>query len=150
MSAPLLDFLALGPLVQAKLRETLPPQVFVLDSKDLASITEQQQPAPAVHVLFGGFMPRAGNAAWEELEQRWITVIVVRNVASLPGAASSELDAGPLMMATINALRPWAVPLDGFGTLHLDTPMKPAFKSGFGYYPIAWKVIHRVPVRPKR
>lgn len=144
------DFLAAGPLIAAQLRASLPPQVFLLESKELAAITEQQQPVPAVHVLFRGFSPKSANAAWEEVELRWATVVVVRNVASLPSPASSELDAGPLMSRVIAALRPWVPDIDGAGPLHLDTPLGPAFKAGFGYYPIGWKFTARIPARPKR
>ena len=144
------DFLALGPLIKARLREQLPPAVFVLDAQDLAGVIESQQPSQAVHVLYGGYTPRQANAAWEDVEQTWHTIIAVRNVAGLPGVAPGNLDAGPLMMLTVAALRPWVPPLDGAGTLHLAPPLRPAFKAGFSYYPLAWKTTLRVPARPAR
>lgn len=142
------DFLALGPIIKARLRELLPAQAFVFDAPDLASVTEAQQSAPAVHVLYRGFSIQRPNPAWEEVEQQWDTIIVVRNVAGLPGA-SSEIDAGPLMARTVAALRPWVPAPDCSGPLHLSNPLRPAFKAGFGYYPIGWRVTLRVPTRPR-
>lgn len=143
------DFLALGQIIKARLREQLPSPAFVLDARDLAGVIESQQPAPAVHVLFRGFSVRSANPAWEEVEQQWDTIIVVHNVAGLPGASSSDLDAGPLMARTIAALRPWVPAPDSSGPLHLSNPLRPAFKAGFGYYPIGWRVVLRLPARPR-
>lgn len=144
------DFLALGPLIKSRLRELLPPEVFILDAQDLAGVMESQQPASAVHVLYGGHAPKTANAAWEDVEQIWHTVIVVRNVAGLPGVAPGNQDAGPLIMQVIKALRPWVPGIDAAGSLHLANPLRTAFKAGFGYYPLAWKTTLRVPVRPAR
>ena len=106
--------------------------------------------ASAVHVLYGGHATKTANAAWEDVEQIWHTVIVVRNVAGLPGVAPGNQDAGPLMMQVIKALRPWVPGIDAAGSLHLANPLRTAFKAGFGYYPLAWKTTLRVPVRPAR
>jgi hypothetical protein len=147
---PLIDFLAAGPLIKERLRAMLPPQVFVMDSIDLGGITEAQQPAPAVHVLFRGFSVVGDNAAWGSVMQRWATVVVVHNVASLPSPEGQALQAGPLMMSIINALRPWAPGIEHLEALKLDAPIPPAFKAGFAYYPIGWSVGMKVPVaRPR-
>lgn len=147
---PLTDFLAAGALIKERLRAALPPKVFVMDSVDLKGITEAQQPAPAVHVLFRGFSVVGDNAAWGAFLQRWATVVVVHNVASLPSPESKELEAGPLMMSVINSLRPWAPGVEHLEALKLDTPIPPAFKAGFAYYPIGWSVGVKAPVaRPR-
>jgi len=139
------DFLALEPLLVARLREALPAPVHVLAARDLAGLTEGTQPTPAVHVLYRSYRPgRATAAMWEELEQYWLTVIAVRNASTLGTAEALRADAGPLMGAVIAALGAWVPALPGCKSLHLDAAPEAGFRAGFGYFPIGWRVGMRV------
>lgn len=143
-AAPI-DFLALEPLIVARLRAALPAHVHVLAARDLAGLTEGTQPTPAVHVLYRGYRPgRATAAMWEELDQIWLTVVAVRNASTLGTAEALRADAGPLMGAVIGALGAWVPELPGCKSLHLDAAPEAGFRAGFGYFPIGWRVGMRV------
>lgn len=141
------DFLAAGPLLAERIKGAVPPGVFVLSTKDLAGVKESSQQAPAVHVIYVNYAPSAGkNGAWHGVQQQWMTVVVVRNVASMTQAVPSATEAGPLMSAVINALNTW-VPagLDGFQGIELKPAPGAGFtRAGFAYFPIAWGLDLRI------
>lgn len=144
------NFLDLLPLVVTRLRESLPKQVYVLSTDDLASITESKQPSPAVHVIYEGYSPEKNGPGWEEVQLKLQTVVVVRNVAVLCNPALPAAAGGALMSLVVRSLRPWVPPLEGYSALHLAPPLKAAFRTGFAYLPIGWRVTARMRTTPQR
>lgn len=144
------NFLALLPLVVARLQESLPKRVYVLSTDDLASITDSKQPAPAVHVVYEGYSPEKNGPGWEEVQIKLQTVVVVRNVAVLSNPALPAAAGGALMSLVVRSLRPWVPPLEGYGSLHLAPPFKAGFSTGFAYLPIGWRVTARMRTAPQR
>lgn len=142
------DFLAFGGVMVERLRAMLPDTVFVLSAKDLSGVKETAQQAPAVHVIYRDFEPAKGvNGAWSGVEQRWLTVVVVRNVVSMATADAPLADAGPLLAKVITAFTPW-VPADAapdFQGIHLKaSPPVGYTRAGFAYFPIVWGVDLRI------
>lgn len=149
MTAP--DFLALEAPLIARLREHLPGSVHVLGRHDLGAITEGAQPTPAVHVLYRGYRPRQSDTAMiEEFDLLWLTVVAVRNAATLDSGAAARADAGPLMSAVIEVLGPWVPPLPGYQSMHLADAPDVGYQAGFGYFPLGWRVAVRQRVAPNK
>lgn len=130
------NFLALEPLIIARLREQLEPTVYVMSAADLDAIVESTQPAPAVHVLYLSGRPTESQDGFVTFEQTWLTVIVVRNLTDTTTGEAARQDAGPLAMQVIDALhRRKLVPA---------RPLLPAkapnagFSAGHFYLPLAW------------
>ncbi|MCK9988677.1 MAG: hypothetical protein AzoDbin1_05149 [Azoarcus sp.] len=143
------DFLALEPLLVARLRAALPPEVSVLTATDLATVAEGTQPVPAVHVLYRGYVPaRPGEAAatWESLDQYWLTVVAVSNASNVIAGDAARAAAGPLMGAVIAALGGYVPDLPGFKSLRLTDAPEAGYRSGFGYFPLGWRVATKVRV----
>lgn len=150
MSAPdfSANFLALEPILVARLREFLPSTVHVLAAKDLVGISEAVQPTPAVHVLYRGYRRGEPKPALRvELAQIWWTVIAVRNVRDVGAGTDVRAEAGPLITATIAALDRYQ-PGAGFESLHLDNAPDAGYRAGHGYFPLGWRVDLKVRTRP--
>lgn len=130
------NFLALEPLIIARLREVLPPHVYVLSAADLDAVAESTQPTPAVHLLYLGCRPAESRDGFLTFEQTWLTVIVVRNLTDTTSGAAARQDAGPLAMQVVDALHrrkfPPARPL-----LPVKAP-NAGFSAGHFYLPLAW------------
>jgi len=99
------NFLALEPLIVARLKSALPADVHVLSAADLAGIAESAQPTPAVHVLYRGYRVRDADVpAFAAIEQTWLTVIAARNLTDLASGSDARQAAGPLAADVIDAL----------------------------------------------
>lgn len=134
------DFLALENLILTRLSSTEAGiSASILTSADLAGVAEGAQPTPAVHVLYDGYTPQfeAGSGALQQIEQRWLTVVAVRNVRRIRTGASAREAAGPLIMAVLLALTGWRAS-DDFTALRLAAAPDPVISQGYGYFPLAW------------
>jgi len=152
MTSEAADFLALEPLLVARLRAALPASVAVLTAADLGAVAEGTQPTPAVHVLYRGYAPaRAGETAamWEALDQYWLTVVAVRNASSVVTGDAARADAGPLMAAVIAALGGYVPDLYGFKSLRLAEAPEAGYRAGFGYFPLGWRVATKVRINAR-
>lgn len=138
------NVLAAEPLILARLRAVLPPEVHVLAAADVAAVSAEQQPTPAVHVLYSGYEATdAQTGAAVTIEQTWLTVVVARNVADVEAGFHARQQAGPLAAQVVSALhrhrllRADGTPL-GARPLRLATAPSPGFSDGRFYLPLAW------------
>jgi len=140
------NLLGAEPLIVARITETMmsgEDAVLrqVLTRPDLAAITESMQNAPAVSVVFDGFVVQGGAPAELEhaaqLAQRWLTVITVKNIADSKGAAARNQDAGPILRRLWNALHGHTLG-PGFTPLIPVSPPRAYYSAGFAYFPLAW------------
>lgn len=144
-----LDFLALEPLLVARLREQMPAHVHVLARRELSEIVEPSQPTPAVHVLYRGYRPsRARTGMYEELDLLWLTVVSVLNATDVTAGAGARADAGALLGAVVQSLGPWVPPLAGYESMALDDAPMAGYRAGHAYFPLGWRVPVRMRVAP--
>ena len=138
------DFLAPEPYIVARLKEALAhlrPQVHVLTAAELARVSEDVQPVPAVHVVWSGcqVLESREDGAAARLDHTWLIVAAVRNVSQLKSNAAARLEAGPLLARAGAALM-------GFRPPNVNGPMRLASApgaggaNGFFYLPLAFKV----------
>lgn len=138
------NFLAVEPLLIARLRAVLPQEVYVLAAADLAQVAAGHQPTPAVHVLYGGYrVADSRTGAMAVIEQRWITVVVARNLRDIEGGHDARQDAGPLAAQVMDALyrhrlRDESGAPIGTSPLRLDEAPAPGFDDGHFYLPLGW------------
>lgn len=138
------NFLIAEPLIMARLRAVLPPEVHVLSAAELAQVAQAHQPTPAVHVLYAGY--RADDSrtgAFVGVDQSWYTVIVTRNVADIEQGYHARQAAGPLAAQVMDALyrhrlRDEAGNPIGMSPLRLDAAPQPGFDDGHFYLPLGW------------
>lgn len=126
--------------IAAKLRAGL-PDVQVMTAADLASVTEDRQPTPALHVVYQNYrvleIRADGRAA--SIEQSWLVVAVAKDVRDMRSGSASRLAAGELAEQALPHLMGWHPP-EAVGPLLLSTPPKPAYSNGITYLPLAFTV----------
>ncbi len=138
------NFLAAEPLIVARLRAVLPPEVHVLAAADLAQVAGSQQPTPAVHVLYAGYrVDDSRTGAFAGVEQQWLTVVVTRNVADIEAGYHARQAAGPLAAQVMDALyrhrlRDGQGDPIGLSPLRLDGAPQAGFDDGHFYLPLGW------------
>lgn len=134
------NFLALEPLIIARLAERLDRKIHILSAADLGQIHGNQQPTPSVAVLYGGYnvspQPTSGQRGAVGTRQTWMSVVCTRNVTSISGA-EARLSVGAIAAAVIDALQGWRAG-DGFGPLALTNGASAEFVNGLFYLPLAW------------
>jgi hypothetical protein len=130
------NILALEPLIIGALRAALPDHVYVLAAADLADVQEDQQPTPAVHVLYGGAPVKSASRAVVQIDQRWWTVIADRNLSDPDAVAAARASAGELAVSVITALLGHDFP--NAGELVLSEMPKPIYRAGHIYLPLGW------------
>lgn len=143
MSTPCI--LGLEPLMVARLvAEVTLPGVRVLSIADVAEAKEASLPKPSVRVVYYGYqvLPEKDGAprppGWALIEETWLAVPAVRNVATLREGAPSRAEAVPLVDATLEALDGWN-PGEGYSPLKCITPpLRPATIDGCTYVPLAF------------
>ena len=139
------NFLAAEPLLIARLEAVLPAEVHVLSAADLAHVAGDQQPTPAVHVLYQGYqVADTRTSAAAAVDQQWLTVVVTRNVADIEQGFHARQAAGPLAAQVMDALYRHRLKKDGksFGVspLRLASAPAPGFLNGHYYLPLGWTV----------
>lgn len=134
--------LAAEPLIVARLEAKLAalnpvPRVFT--APDLAGVAEEQQTAPAVHVVYGGhsIAQEQAEGAIVELQQTWHTVVVVRNLRGIRSGEEARADAGEIMGAVFRALSGWR-PGAEYRRLRPTNAPRAGYSKGYGYFPLSW------------
>lgn len=139
-------FLGLEPLILARLREHMPADVAVLSAADVSVSLEASLPKPSVRLLYGGHsIKNEGRRppGWAAIEQTWIVVAAMRNVADIRGGAPSRADVSPLVDTAFLALDGWST--HGYGTLTSVTPpVQSANIDGVAYIPLAFSASFRL------
>ncbi|MGI0446383.1 phage tail terminator protein [Pseudomonas aeruginosa] len=114
MSDPF-DYLFLEPLLIERIRSEVPGLAIVSGVSDLAALSEQDQPAPSVYVVYlgdeigTGADHQGGRRAIQAIGQQWAVVLVVHYADSSnsgEGARRGGQDLGRL----VKALTGWAPP----------------------------------------
>jgi hypothetical protein len=127
------DFLALEALMVDRLAAELPPTVRVMRAADM---TSAKAGAPeTVFVMFNGFRPKEPRGALVEVEQDWLTVVMLRNQKTL-SADGARAEAGPVMAAVIDALLHHT--FTGYKRLRLSSGPPPVYEGGMALFPIGW------------
>lgn len=153
MSAALTDYFQLGPALKDYLRD--PSQGFgLVDVGDLASLADALEGVKPEEIAnrLSGLAPRCPAAfvgydtdleQWEmedgghQLYQRWLVVLMVRNVADTSRGAAVLAEAGPLLLRLIAALSGWRPDIKHLGALRHVAGPRPVFGTGVGLFPIA-------------
>lgn len=138
------NFLAPEPHIVARLKEALAdvrPQVHVLTAADLALVKEENQPTPAVHVIWQGFRPLESRVDGKEarLDHTWLIVSAVKNVRTLKSGEAARSQAGELAARAGGALMGFRPP-NVAGPMRLTQAPGAGHSAGFVYLPLAFLV----------
>lgn len=139
------NFLEPEPHIVDRLKEALAglkPAVHVLTARDLSQVKEENQPTPAIHVVWNGFKvleARADGAA-ARLDHTWLVVAAVRNVRTLKSGEDARTAAGDLAARAGAALMGYRPP-NVAGPMRLaPAPGSGISPAGFMYLPLAFLV----------
>lgn len=115
--------------------------VTVMTAADLASVTEDRQPTPAVHVIYQNYSVLEtrpdGKAA--SIQQSWLVVCAAKDVRNMRSGEASRLASGELAEKVLPELMGWQSE-NAAGPLMLSTPPQPAYSKGITYLPLAFTV----------
>lgn len=146
-AALLLDYLFVGALLQARLREQVPALSAlgaVEGIESLAQASEKNITAPKVFLLWEGERFDTGpqgsalGGATQIVGQQWSALLAVRNAAqNTPDARNSA--AGPLMSAIHKAIAGWTPP-GGFRPFRRTQGRKPNYTANVGLYPLTFEL----------
>ncbi len=134
-------YLSAESIISARIEDQVPGLRAVLPVADLAGVTEAQQVTPAVYVIYDGdrIGQSAGRGVSQQIHQRWIAVVAVRNARDQRAGAAAREEAGPLIDALLAALDGWAPSLLHQPLVRISGP-GPAFTpGGFGYFPFVFE-----------
>lgn len=139
------NFLEPEAHIVAQLKEALAgvkPAVHVLTAADLAKVKEENQPTPAVHVVWNGFrvLQAREDGAAARLDHTWLVVAAVRNVRTLQSGQDARVAAGELAARAGAALMGYRPP-NVAGPMRLaPAPGSGISAAGFMYLPLAFLV----------
>ena len=139
------NFLEPEAHIVARLKEALAgvkPAVHVLTAADLAKVKEENQPTPAVHVVWNGFrvLQAREDGAAARLDHTWLVVAAVRNVRTLQSGQDARAAAGELAARAGAALMGYRPP-NVAGPMRLaPSPGSGISPAGFMYLPLAFLV----------
>ena len=139
------NFLEPEAHIVAQLKEALAgvkPAVHVLTAADLAKVKEENQPTPAVHVVWNGFrvLQAREDGAAARLDHTWLVVAAVRNVRTLQSGQDARVAAGELAARAGAALMGYRPP-NVAGPMRLaPAPGSGISPAGFMYLPLAFLV----------
>lgn len=113
--------------------------VHVLSAADLDGVEEARQLTPAVHVIYDGddLGDSAGDGVDHIVRQRYLTVVVTRNVRGIKTGKAAREDAGVIVLATLGALGGWQPSSEHGEVVRIPGP-RPTYRTGHQYIPIAW------------
>lgn len=136
------DWMALEQRLVELVREAvtgLTPAVHVLTAADLATVQENAQLTPAIHVIYGGYRVVEGEYSRWRLSHSWYVVAADRNVAGIRSGQAARRSAGSLLALVTGRLAGASV--EGATTvLNLITPPAARYQNGFQYIPSAFEV----------
>lgn len=139
------NFLEPEAHIVARLKEALAgvkPAVHLLTAADLAKVKEENQPTPAVHVVWNGFrvLQAREDGAAARLDHTWLVVAAVRNVRTLQSGQDARAAAGELAARAGAALMGYRPP-NVAGPMRLaPAPGSGISPAGFMYLPLAFLV----------
>lgn len=130
-----MHFLAAEQLIIERLREELPSDIKLQELPDVESAEAVSGRESTVLIIYDGY--QAGDGPFIEVDQRWLTVIVVRDTKDVKTGQAARIAAGKLADQVIKALHDFRP--TGYMAMKLATsPAGPAYDSGRYYLPLAW------------
>lgn len=72
--------------------------------------------------------------------QRWLVVLVVKNVADTAKNEALLAEAGPLVLSVFNSLSGWKTGIKNLGELRHVAGPRPTFGKGIGLFPLVFLV----------
>lgn len=147
MSNPslLADYLFIGPLIEARLAEQLGENIAVESIEQMSQVRDNAELRElVVYVMWGGDRfnttegGRAGAGASQQVYQRWIVWVRVRNESQADLAARNRR-AGPVLSATHKALAGW-MPEGGLRPFVRAQGPTPDYRTTSGLYPLAFEI----------
>lgn len=135
-AAPPFDYLALEPLLIARLRAEVTGVKAVQGAADLASVSAKQQVTPAVYVIYLGdnVGPNAGAA--HVVSQTWAVVPTVYYADANGTGEGARRLAGPLIGQCIAALAGWTPRIDIKPLARVQSSTPAEYADNFGYFPL--------------
>lgn len=130
------DYLALEPLLIARISATVSGLQAVQGVADLASLADKQQITPAVYVIYLGDIvgTMAGNA--QPTDQVWAVVPTVYYADPSDTGEGARRLAGPLITRTLAALSNWRPRQDMKPLRRMASSTPAAYDNGYGYFPL--------------
>lgn len=113
------------------------PGVTVTTAAELARVQELRQKAPAVFVVYAGFVPGQEIKNVPTVQQiviRFDVVVTTKNAAGAGVGTAARDDAGPLVQSVIEALI--GLPVGGGKYLRLSDSGPAEYDAGYAYTPI--------------
>lgn len=113
------------------------PAVHVLSAADLADVKAGNQRAPAIHVIYGGYVINEDQGTRVLLDHTWHAITVVRHVGATRSGEKARAQMGPLLALVMSTLM--GARVDGATLpLALTTPPKPWQDAGTQYVPASF------------
>ena len=124
------DYLALGDLLETALK-AVPDIRKVSKLDDLAELDEVQHTPALFYVYYGDKLPETAQGGTSmQIVQTWLVVLVTRNsIHETPGKHLANTIKAVAGKRTGDA-GPW---------LRVNTPIKPRYSKGFGFFPMAFQ-----------
>ncbi len=114
----------------------------VMGVVDLEQVKELSQFTPAVHVLFAGESPVAGDGINDEVRfefaQNWLVVVCVRTAQTQAALATPKNKAAGVIISKVLGLLLSKQPGKMHTPLQRGAAPKPFFDASFAYYPLVF------------
>lgn len=115
--------------------------VEVLTAAELADVTTDRQPTPAVHLFYQGYkvieLRPDGKAA--RVDQSWLVIVACKNVSSWRSGQAARNEAGERAEQVVDALMGYRLP-SAAGPIRLANAPKPAYIDGITYFPLSFDI----------
>jgi hypothetical protein len=137
------DWLAAEVLIINRLKAEVGAYVRdVLGARELAALSESQQPSPSLHVIYDGedlSVSSGGHGEARIVEQFWLVVVAVESASEIVTGEGERLSIGRLMSRVIRALSGHQLSAD-FRKMERRPAPQPAFATPWAYYPMLFGV----------
>jgi hypothetical protein len=128
-------FLSAEELIMDRLAAELPSDVKLQELPDVESAQAVSGRESTVLVIYDSYA--TGTGPLLEVDQRWLTVIVVKDTAGVSKGRSARTSAGELATSVIQALHDWRP--QGYMRMKLTTaPAAAVYDAGRYFLPLAW------------
>ena len=126
-------FIDLESDIVNRLKEKVPSNVRVMTSAELASVTEGNQPTPAVQINYRNYrvVETRPDGIAARIEQQWMLVVAVKNLRQLSGGTEARSDAMELADIVAPGLMGWKAPA---AAKPFKITNAPAAANGQGHY----------------
>ena len=131
------NYLALEPLIAARLKERVPELRAVLGAPEYAAIEAVAPPTPCAFVVYVGDLIESQGSG-EVVAQRWGVVLAVSNVSDQASGEAKRAEAGRLLEPALKALTNWRASPD-FRPLRRVQAPPPTYTQAVGYFPLAFE-----------